>query len=135
MLAAKQNISFTPVRFLKLVGIGAGLGILFAIVILVLLALFMTIRDIPHVMVEPLAVSAAALGGLLGGLVASKLIGEKGMIAGLCTGSVMLFPIMLFSLFIGSFGTGYSAVLKLVTILLAASVGGIMGVNIKKKRK
>ena len=134
-MSVKQKVPFASPAFLRSAGIGAGAGILSIILILILLSGFMTIRDIPHGVIEPLAVTAAALGGLTGGFVASRLHGEKGLAAGLCSGIVIFFPVALYSLFTGSFGFGSLAVLKLVTILLAASSGGVMGVNTGRKRK
>lgn len=135
LLSVKQKVPFMSSAFLRSAGIGAGTGILSIILILVLLSGFMTFRDIPHAMVEPLAVTAAALGGFIGGFVSSRLHGEKGMAAGLCSGVMIFFPVALYSLFTGSFGLGSSALLKLITILLAASSGGVMGVNTGGKRK
>jgi len=135
LLSVKQKVPFASAAFFRSAGIGAGTGILSMILILILLSGLMTFRDIPHVMVEPLAVTAAALGGLIGGFAASRFHGEKGLAAGLCSGVMIFFPVMLYSLFSGSFGFGSSAILKLITILLASSSGGVMGVNTGGKRK
>jgi len=135
VLAVKQKIPFTSAVFFKSAGIGAGTGVLFIILILVLMAAYMTFRDVPHAMIEPLAVTAAAVGGIIGGFVASKFLGEKGLVAGLCSGAVIFVSVILYSLFAGSFSFGSSALLKCVTILLAASAGGVAGVNTGKKRK
>ena len=134
-MSVKQKVSFTSVDFLRSAGIGAGIGIVTTILLLILLSAVMLLRDIPHAMIEPLAVSAAAIGSMIGGFAASKLLGEKGLAAGLCSGIVVFFPIVFYSLFTGSFGFGSSALLKLATILLAASSGGVMGVNTGRKRK
>jgi putative membrane protein (TIGR04086 family) len=134
-VSVKQKVSFTSADFLRSAGIGAGIGIVTTILILVLLSAVMLLRDIPHAMIEPLAVSAAAVGGMIGGFAASKLLGEKGLAAGFCSGIVIFFPITIYSFFTGSFGFGSSALLKLATILIAASSGGVMGVNTGRKRK
>lgn len=135
LLALKQKAPFSPVQFLKSAGIGAGIGILSIIIILTLLAFFMTVRDVPHIMVEPLAATAAAAGGMIGGLTASRLLGEKGLVTGLLAGVAIFIPIVVFSFLAGCFKVGASISLKLATILLAAAVGGVMGVNTRKKRK
>jgi len=143
VLAAKPSkaVPFTPVRFLKLTGISAGFGILLTICIFLLLALIMTARDIPHSAVGPMAVTAVAAGSLFAGYLSSKLLGEKGLLAGAAAGGMIFIFILLSSLAAGSFYLGFQAALRLVTILLAAVVGGVAGVNAntksgsKKKRK
>lgn len=136
-MAAKSTkaLPFNPVRFLKLTGIGAGIGILLTICILLLLSLVMTARDIPHTFVGPMAITAIAAGSLLAGYLSSKLLGEKGLLAGAAAGGMIFFLAALSSLTVGSFCLGIQTALRFITILLAAAVGGVAGVNAKKKRK
>ena len=141
VLAAKPSkaVPLTPVKFLKMTGISAGLGILLTICIFLLLSLVMSARDIPHSAVGPLAVTAVAAGSLFAGYLSSKLLGEKGLLAGAAAGGMIFILVLLSSLVAGSFYLGFQAALRLVTILLAAVVGGVAGVNAnadsKKKRK
>lgn len=136
-LAAKstKSLPLNPVKFLKLTGIGAGTGILLTICILLLLSLVMSARDIPHAFVGPMAVTAMAVGSLAAGYLSSRLLGEKGLLAGAAAGGIIFLIAALSGLAVGSFCLGFQAALRLITILLAAAVGGVAGVNAKKKRK
>lgn len=125
----------TAALFLKQAGIGAVFGVALTIVVLLLLAALMTVRDVPHTMVEPLAISAASVGSLFGGLVSSRLLGEKGLFAGLCTGAMVALLIVLLSLVSSGLSVGMMMMLRLITILLSSAVGGVLGVNIRKKRR
>ncbi len=111
------------------------MGILLTIFIFLLLSLVMTARDIPHVAVGPMAVTATAVGSLLAGYLSSKLLGEKGLLAGAAAGGMIFILILLSSFIAGSFCLGFQVALRLITILLAAVVGGVAGVNTKKNRK
>ena len=136
-MSAKSTkaLPFHPARFLKLTGIGAGIGILASVCVLLLLSLVMTARDIPHAFVGPMAVTAMAAGSLLAGYLSSTLLGEKGLLAGAAAGGMIFLAAALSGLAAGSFCLGFQMALRLVTILLAAAVGGVAGVNTKKKRK
>ena len=62
-------------------------------------------------------------------------LGEKGLLAGAAAGGMIFLAAALSGLAAGSFCLGFQMALRLVTILLAAAVGGVAGVNTKKKRK
>lgn len=76
-----------------------------------------------------------ALASFAGGLFLSLLFKEKGLLLGLLCGAVLSLGIALVSVL--AYGNDFTAasVAKLLAILTAGAIGGILGVNRRKKIK
>lgn len=110
-------------------------GILTIIVLLMLMSLAMSFRDLPRIMIDPIVVVILSLGTLLSGLVSARLSREKGMMIGFTCGFIMFLVITILSLCNKSFSFGYLAMVKFFALTLFGSIGGIWGVNLRSKRK
>ncbi len=81
------------------------------------------------------SMAASGFGALTAGLLCAKLFAQKGMLYGAAAGLAMYLVISLVGAAVT--GTGFTAVsgIRLAIILLCAAIGGVMGVNIRKKQK
>ena len=93
----------------------------------------MGLRDIPQSAVSLIATLIFVLGGFVAGYVSAAFAREKGMLLGLCCGACLFVILSLASLAVDGGGFGMVALTKLAAVLLAAALGGIIGVNRRKK--
>ena len=78
---------------------------------------------------------ALGVGAFLGGNFAAKLTREKGLLVGLCCGALLFLALWLFGQAIHGGGFGAIGIVKLAVALGLSALGGVMGVNAKKRRK
>ncbi len=114
-----------------LVGVGVGLLVCFGL--LMLMAMLVQAVDVPRTAILPLAIAAAAVGAFVAGLVAAAMARRHGLLMGVVCGLVLFLLILLagVSRYAGVGGT--TALLKLAVLVLAGGVGGVLGVNLRKK--
>ena len=120
-------------RILRSVAIGTAVGAVVSVITLLIMAAVMAAGVFPSRAVTPLAIGAAVLGALIGGLVAARLSGGKGLLYGAGVG-LMLFLLTAaagFSLFEDAGGNGM--LLKAALMLVGGSLGGIVGVNWRRR--
>ncbi len=116
------------------VAYGILFGTIACVAMLMLLSVILSIVDVPQMLIEPLALLSACVGAFISGLVCSRMSREKGFFLGLVCGAV-LFLIMLLCNIPGSQGVGLMAVIKLLSMLISAGVGGVAGVNAPRRRR
>lgn len=110
------------------------LGLLVTTALLLLFSLVMSRRDIPFSLINPLGVGALIAGAMAAGLTAARLLREHGMGVGALSGLLLYLTLLLGSAMIApSFGV--TALIKLVIALVSGAIGGIMGVNMRRRRK
>ncbi|MCL2488152.1 MAG: TIGR04086 family membrane protein [Oscillospiraceae bacterium] len=110
--------------------IGGIAGAVVCGLVLLLMAALMTVKDLPAAANLPMALTAAGIASLTGGLISARLMGERGWLMGLLCG-VLLFTLLLLA---GGFQmlTNFSASaapLKLAVMLAASMTGGVLGVR------
>ena len=110
-------------------------GAVITVLILAFLAFLLTVRDFPAATAVPLVSVAAGVGALFAGFAASKTFKKQGLQIGALTGLVLFLIILLISTFISGSNFSVLTVIKLVIMLLSASIGGILAVNTGRKRK
>ncbi len=119
-------------KMIKALFAGTLSGVILCAILLALSAfLFTKSGSVPHTVVEPLVLILAGIGAFVGGYVSGRISSESGVLYGLVCG---------FLIFIVFFVCGLIAVRESVTMvtlircllmLLAGSIGGIIGVNKK----
>ena len=127
-----ENGSMTR-RILRSVAIGAAVGAVATVVVLLIMAAGMAAGVFPSRAVKLLAIAAAVFGALVGGLVSARVAGEKGLLYGV-GGALLLFLLTAaagFSLFTDA--DGIHLALKAVLMVVAGAVGGIVGVNLRRR--
>ena len=114
---------------LKLILFCSVVGALVLALLLVGFSLLLTLQDLPHAAVEPLALLAGILGCVAAGFLCAKLYGRNGLLTGSACGA-MVFAIVLFAGCISVHGTLQpGSLLKAVIFLFAGAIGGVLGVN------
>lgn len=116
-------------------GIGTAVGALACLLSLLLMAALLLTQDVPQNGVTPLALVSLVAGSFVGGAVAARCAGKNGWLMGLLCGGT-LFVLLLIT---GGFALLHSsnaaqAWLKLGMMAVAAATGGIVGINLRRKR-
>ena len=119
-------------RFIRPVTYGLLFGVGACMLLLVLMSVVMTFRDVPQPAITLIATLAFVLGGLVAGFVSASFAREKGMLIGICCGICLFLILMTASFVFDDAGFGMVAVSKLAAVLFASALGGVIGVNREK---
>ena len=109
--------------------IGAGIGTLCAAAIIFTMAVVLAVGSIPAVLIMPLATAALAVGGFAAGISAAKLGKSRGMACGAVAGAMLFLLVWVSGGIIGEAEFGTATAIKAGIIILAAALGGVIGVN------
>ena len=118
--------------FLRPLLVGLCIGVVSCTLLLLLAALLFRSVDVPTDAAAPVAVTAAALGALFSGWVAARVAGNRGLLIGCACGLLLFLTILLIGLIRGNVEVGYAAV-KLAALTLSGAIGGVLGVNHKRR--
>ena len=88
-----------------------------------------SIRRMPWELLPLLTTAGAGAGAFLGGWLAARLIGERGLLWGLVCGAVSGAAVLLIALALRGEASLSAALTRLGAVLLAGAVGGILGVG------
>ncbi len=136
-MSAKGQITETSGagRMLRPVAVSVAVGALVSVAILLLLSLVLSSRSVPQSMVDPMAILAMCTGAFVSGTICAKIIHKNGLMCGLICGVVFSVLILACSLAVPDSSLGLGALIKTMFMLLSAMLGGVLGVNTKKRRK
>ncbi len=127
-----------PQNFLKKLtasaAIGTGVGMFSAAMLIFLMAAALTVGDIPATLISPVTVFFLAFGSFCGGFAAAKICGEKGFLCGAVSGILFFVIAWIFGAVFEYSGFGISAIIKLAMMVIASSLGGIIGVNYIRRK-
>lgn len=126
--ALRLPSALRPVVYALLCGIMVFAGTL------MLFALIMIMRDVPTMLLGPMSVAAIILGCISGGFVLGRFMRAGGLMHGLLMGGLMYALIFILSLSMGE-PVGLAALFKCIIALLSGAIGGIMGVNMRQRRR
>ena len=112
-----------PVLLCSLVGAAA------VALLLAGFSFLLTLRDLPHSAVEPLALLAGGAGCLLAGFLGARIHGRSGLLIGAACGIVVFGIILLTGCVTASGGVGPGVWLKGLIFLFCGAIGGVLGVN------
>ena len=114
-------------------------GVLASVLAVVLstmaMAALLLTQDLPQNSVTPLALVALVIGAFVGGFFAARAANQNGWLIGLATGGIMFVLLII----VGGFAllrdvqVSHTWV-KLAVMLAASAVGGIVGINLRKRR-
>lgn len=114
--------------------IGAGIGILFSSLLVFIMAIILTVGNVPAMLISPITVLFLAIGGFFGGFFSAKLAGERGLLCGSISGIMFFFIAWIAGAIFENSGIGIAAAIKAIMIVIASSFGGIIGVNYIKRK-
>ena len=132
MRAQDRNPSFFR-RWLRPAMVGVAVGLIGCVGCLMLAALLVQTVDVPRAAILPLAITAAAIGAFLAGLTAAVVAGQRGLLLGAVCGLLMWLLILLAGVARYTGVSGGSALIKLAALVLAGGIGGVLGVNMRKR--
>ena len=125
----QKDAASTPIRWLRAVAIGVVVGTVVCLLLLLGMAAIMASQDVPKVAVVPMAVIAAAIGGL----VCARIAKEKGLLLGLLCGAALYLLILLAGTIWFRDSHSTYIFIKLAILVGCGGVGGVVGVNLKKR--
>jgi len=109
-------------------------GILVIIVCLFAFSILMTKFDAPEAMVSFMSSLALCIGAYSGGYIASKRRRQNGLLMGIVTGIAIYFLILVVGLIFAKSSITFGFFSKLILTLICGAIGGIVGINSRKKR-
>lgn len=122
-------------RFSRAVALSVGVGALVTFLILCVFALLMSVRDLPHSAVSPISILAVAAGTILSGWCCARILREKGLLWGLCCGTIFFLLAFFCELMLLGQPVGILALYKFIIYAASGMIGGVLGVNHKRKIK
>lgn len=122
-------------RVARPVLVSVAIGLLVCIGLLLLMSVILSTQNIPQSAVGPMAIFSISVGAFTAGFCCARVLRRGGLLFGAVCGAVMSAVVLLASLTIGDNGFGILAVLKIVFMTLSAMLGGVLGVNVRGRRK
>lgn len=117
----------------KIVGFSCTVGIVAVFAILMLCAGVMSAVDIPHSAVVPMSILAVVAGCLLAGFICARIIKSGGLLCGLLCGTLIFLVALAAELLVVGGEVGILALYKYVAYIASAMIGGVLGVNKRRK--
>lgn len=129
----RRENSSVAARIVRPMAIGGAIGVLSCVVLLLLAATVMASCQLPQSVIAPLAVVILAISTLLSGFTASRITRERGLLYGVGCGLLLFLITALAGLGVDGTVQGTMLFLKLAASLGCGAIGGIIGVNIKRR--
>lgn len=114
--------------------IGTAISFAVCFILLAVFALILSKGNFSEPIVTALSFAAQTLGAFFGGFAAAKINKKNGLIMGSANGAIVFAILTLLSLIIGGM-LSVMTVIRLILLVLSSTLGGIMGVNLRKKEK
>lgn len=114
--------------------ISVGVASAFILLLLLLIAIIPLKADLSQGIIDFLLILSLCLGGFSGGYINGMINKKNGMAVGAAAGGVIAMALLICSLCTLTATVGLLTILKSVLIVIFAALGGICGVNKKKKR-
>lgn len=125
----------TMVKWMRPILIGTIFGMLLCMAVLLVFAMIMAAQDIPQMAVTPLAVIAAAAGSFLGGMISARVAGSRGLMFGAACGALLYTLVMIMGFAMLQDIRGWYAIIKLLIMVACAAMGGVFGVNSRRRKR
>ncbi len=130
---ARRENSSAAMRIVRPIVWGGGIGAVVCFVLLLLSATAMASFQVPQAAVIPVAVAILAIASLCGGFVAARVARERGLLYGAACGLLLFLMTAIAGLGSEQTTQGVLLFLKLALAVGGGAVGGIFGVNMKRR--
>lgn len=121
--------------YVKALTIGILFGAITILLLFVIFSLAIVKFNFPASAISLVVILSSAIGALVSGFLAAKIVHQKGILVGLMSGLLFSLILLLSTLlFSGSFNIGEN-ISKYAAILAASIIGGVFGVNSKSHRR
>lgn len=132
-MKSQREESVMVKKLLRPVFIGACVGAVCCLLLLLLMSAVMAATDVPKSVVTPMAVVAAAVGAFIGGITAARIAKEKGLLIGAACGLLLFLVVLIAGFAVLKDIRGTYVLVKLLVLIGCGAVGGILGVNLRKR--
>ena len=121
-------------KIVRPIVIGACAGAIACLLMLLVMAAGMAAQNIPKAAVTPMAMVAAAFGSFIAGIVSAKISGERGLLYGAGAALLLYVVVIIAGFAVLQDVRGATMLIKLAVMVGSGAVGGIIGVNFKRRR-
>lgn len=115
--------------------LGIIVSIISSMIIVVVCAIAATNIAISDEGILIMAITDMAIGAFIGGMVSARLYNEKGFLIGALNGMAFFLITTIVSIAINPAALTVISVIKLFVFTLSSMIGGVIGVNVTRKRK
>ena len=115
--------------------LGVIVSIISSLIIVAIFAIAATNLAVSDDAILVMAITSMAIGAFIGGIVSAKLYNEKGFLIGALNGTAFFLITTIISIAINPEALTMISIIKLLVFTLASMIGGVIGVNITRKRK
>ncbi len=131
-----KNVAEAPaLEMIKKISISTLIGALFTFVVLCVMAFILSMQDIPTSATGAMSSTAAGVGAFAAGFAAAKIHKRQGALVGAAAGAMLFVVILLVSMIVTGSFMSFQVLLRLILMILASTVAGIIGVNMRGRRK
>ena len=123
----------TVARLLRPIAWGVGIGAVVCTVLLLIASAILTTGAIPQTAVSPIAFAILTVAAFVGGLIAARLSRERGLLTGALVGLLLFLLTAVLGLLILQALDGTSMLLKVALMIGGGALGGVLGVNVKRR--
>lgn len=111
-------------------------GSVIAIISILIFAALLSFSDISEGLIEIFGYLSIIFGGLASGILSAVKHRKNGLVVGLISGLIMFFVLFIFrAIFAGIDSFSIKTLIQLIIIVVFSMLGGVFGVNLKRKRK
>ena len=115
--------------------LGVIVSIISSLIIVAIFAIAATNIAVSDNAILVMAITSMAIGAFIGGIVSAKLYNEKGFLIGALNGTAFFLITTIISIAINPEALTMISIIKLLVFTLASMIGGVIGVNVTRKRK
>jgi putative membrane protein (TIGR04086 family) len=121
------------IRAVKPVAVSVLVGAAVSALLLLGMAYILSSRTVPQFAVDPMASVSLAGGGLASGLCCARIMRRKGLLYGAVCGALLTVIVLIVGLILDDGGFGVPTLFKALVLLLPAMLGGVLGVNARRR--
>lgn len=110
-------------------------AVICAILLIILSLIFTNGQIIPYLVISQMVMLISAISVFIGGIIVSKVSKTKGLALGATTGLIMFMIIAICSILIFDEPFTSTALLRAALLVISGALGGVIGINKKKRRK
>lgn len=122
-------------RALRPVAVSVLIGAVFCIILLLIMSAVMSSMNVPQIAIDPMASFAICAGSFVAGFSCAKIMRSNGLAFGALCGALLTVIMLLASLSLKDNGFGIPALLKIAFVMLSSMLGGVLGVNVRGRRR
>lgn len=123
-------------KMIKSIILGTVIGAAVCALMLVLVSfIFVKIQSVSEIAIVPVAIFIASASAFIGGYISARIGKSMGIILGSITSLLMFVILLLIGIGVSGDNFGIVSLLRMALMLICGAIGGILGVNKRKRRK